>query len=69
MSPKHQKYKQIHALSPSHGNPSGFELSPYLNSIFILSALLLTFQCQKTLLKAVNEAKFICGVEQCPLQK
>lgn len=63
MSPKRQKYKQIHAWSPTHGTPSGFELNPYLNSIFILPALLLAFQCQKTLLKAVNVAKFICGVE------
>lgn len=65
MSPKHQISKQIHARSPAHGNPSGFELSPYLTSIFILLALLLTFQCQKTLLKAGDVAKFICGVEQC----
>lgn len=69
MSPKHQKYKQIHVKSPTHRNPSSFELSPYLKSIFILSILLLAFQCQKTLLKAVNVAKFICGVEQCPSLK
>lgn len=60
---------QIHARSPTHGNPSDFELSPYLNSTFILPVLLLAFQCQKTVLKAVNVAKFTCGVQQCPSLK
>lgn len=69
MSPKCQKYKQIHARAPTHRKLSDFELSPYLNGIFILPALLLAFQCHKTLLKAVNLAKFNCSIEQCPLQK
>lgn len=67
MFPKHQKYKQIHARSPTHGNSSGFELSTYLNSIFILPALLLASHCQKEFLKAVHVAKFTCGVQQFPL--
>lgn len=70
MSPKCQKYKQIHARAPTRRNLSGFELNPYLNGIFIfLPALLLAFQCHNMPLKAINLAKFNCSVEQCPLQK